>query len=106
MYKKHKQYRLYNYDYSQNGYYFITIVTKGREHFFGNIINQQIQLSEIGEYLKTNILKFYIDESLENPYQNNPHFINGINSITAITEWAILPNHIHLIVEIINKQEK
>lgn len=106
MYKRHKQYRLYNYDYSQDGYYFITIVTKDREHFFGNIINQQIQLSKIGEYVKANIQKFYVDETLENPYQNNPHFINGFNSITAITEWAILPNHIHLIIEIINKQEK
>ena len=106
MYKTHKQYRLYNFDYSQDGYYFITIVTKNREHFFGNIINQKMFLSEIGEYVKANILKFYVDEALQNPYQNNPHFINGNSSITAITEWAILPNHIHLIVEIINKQEK
>ncbi len=33
MYKKQKQYRLYNFDYSRNGYYFITIVTKDREYF-------------------------------------------------------------------------
>jgi putative transposase len=106
MYKKHKQYRLYNFDYSQDGYYFITIVTKDREHAFGEIVNQQMKYSAIGEYVKTNILKFYADENLANPYQNNPLFINNSSTIIAITEWAILPNHIHLIIEIINKQIK
>ncbi len=60
----------------------------------------------IGEYVKNNILKFYVDESLENPYQNNPYFINNNPILTGITEWAVLPNHIHLIIEIINKEEK
>lgn len=106
MYKKHKQYRLYNFDYSQNGYYFITIVTKNREHFFGEIINRKMSYSAIGEYVKSNILKLYVNESLENPYQNNPYFIKGNPTIIGITEWSILPDHIHLIVEIINKKEK
>jgi REP element-mobilizing transposase RayT len=106
MYKKHKQYRLYNFDYSQDGCYFITIVTKDREHAFGQIANQQIIYSPIGEYVKTNIHKFYADESLVNPYQNNPLFINNSSAIIAITEWSILPNHIHLIIEIINKTAK
>lgn len=106
MYKKHKQYRLYNFDYSQDGYYFITIVTKDREHFFGEISNGEITYSATGEYVKNNILKFYVDESLANPYQNNPYFINNSPTLIGITEWSILPNHIHLIIEIINKQEK
>ncbi|MGG9963436.1 transposase [Ferruginibacter sp. SUN106] len=106
MYKKNKQYRLYNYDYSQNGYYFITIVTKDREHFFGKIANQEITLTVIGEYVKSNILKFYVDEDLDNPYQNNPSYINANTTITSITEWSVLPDHIHLIVEIINLENK
>jgi hypothetical protein len=32
-----KQIRLLNYDYSNNGYYFITICTKNRENIFGDI---------------------------------------------------------------------
>ncbi|MGC4102544.1 transposase [Ferruginibacter sp.] len=106
MYKKHKQYRLYNYDYSQDGYYFITIITKDRAHFFGKIKNQQITLSAIGSYLKDNIQQFYPDETLENPYTNNPLYINSSPTIIAITEWAILPDHIHLIVEILNLENK
>jgi REP element-mobilizing transposase RayT len=106
MYKTHKQYRLYNFDYSQDGHYFITIVTKERTHSFGKIINRQITYSPIGEYVKHNILKFYRNENLENPYQNNRLADNHSSTITGITEWSILPNHIHLIVEVINKTQK
>lgn len=106
MHKKRKQYRLPNYDYSQDGYYFITIVTKNRKHFFGQIFKQQLLLSGIGEFVKNNILKFYADEHLDNPYQNNPHFINDKKALIAIKEWAILPNHLHMIIEIINKEPK
>ena len=49
--------RLKNYDYSSNGAYFITIVTKNREHFFGKIGDEnggknpinRVSLSKIGE---------------------------------------------------------
>ncbi len=106
MYKKHKQYRLYNFDYSRNGYYFITMVTNDREHWFGEVVNKEMNYSPIGEYVKNNILKFYVDESLENPYQNNPYYISNKPTRIGITEWSVLPNHIHLTIEIINKQEK
>lgn len=106
MYKKHKQYRLFNFDHSQDGHYFITIVTKGREHFFGKIVNKPMIYSPIGEYMKNNILKFYVDENLDNPYQNNPYFINNNTALIGITGWSVLPNPIHLIIEIINKVHK
>ena len=38
-YKKQKQFRYKGYDYSQDGFYFITICTKDREMFFGDIKN-------------------------------------------------------------------
>lgn len=103
MYKRQKQYRLPSHDYSQNGYYFITIVTKNRKHFFGEVADQKITLSPIGNYLKENIQKFQFNENLPNPWQGHPHFINGSKIIAAITSWAILPNHIHLVVELISK---
>lgn len=103
MYKKQKQYRLFGYDYSQNGYYFITIVTKNRVHFFGTIADQKITLSPIGDYLHENIRKFHVDENSPHPWQHHPHYINNSNTIAVITSWAILPNHVHLIVKLINK---
>ena len=56
-YKKHKQYRLYGYDYSQPGSYFITIVTKDRKHFFGEILNGQMIFSQIGQYIVDNFIR-------------------------------------------------
>lgn len=102
MHKKRKQYRLPNFDYASNGYYFITICTYNREFFFGRIEKAEMFLSEIGKFVENNILQFCPIDNSENPYQNNPYFINKNDTIFGITEWEILPDHIHLIVEIIN----
>ena len=85
-YKKHKQYRLPGFDYSSNAAYFITIVTKNREHFFGEIKEGEMFLSEIGKYIEDN---FKIIESTISHIQ--------------IEEYAIMPNHLHLIVTIITE---
>lgn len=77
--------RLKNYDYSQNGYYFITICTKDRKCYFGEIVNSEMQLSEIGK-----IVKQYW---LEIP----KHF-----SFAVMDEFVIMPNHVHGIVVIEN----
>jgi hypothetical protein len=34
--------RLKEYDYSQSGYYFVTICTRDREHFFGKIVGRDL----------------------------------------------------------------
>ena len=44
--------RLPNYDYSSNGIYYVTICTKNREPFFGEIINGKMALSEMGKTVK------------------------------------------------------
>lgn len=38
-----KQTRLKDYDYSQNGYYFITICTHNRQNLFGEIVGATTQ---------------------------------------------------------------
>jgi len=40
--------RLKGYDYSSPGAYFTTICTKDRKHYFGNINNGTMSLTEIG----------------------------------------------------------
>ena len=77
--------RLQNWDYSDNGYYFITICTKERKHYFGEIINHEMKLSNIGK-----ITKQYW---LEIPR----HF-----SFVELDEFMVMPNHIHGIVIINN----
>lgn len=85
-YKKHKQYRLFGFDYSSLGAYFITINTKDRTHYFGEIENEQMNLSQLGVYIEEN---FKIIE------QRLTHL--------QVDEYQIMPNHIHLIISIIEK---
>jgi putative transposase len=106
MYKLYKQYRLPNFDYSTNGYYFITICAKDREPYFGKIENKKMFLSLIGEFVVENIKQFCPNKEDSNPYKNNPYFLNNANTIFGITEWEVLLDNIHLIVEIINVVEK
>jgi len=74
--------RLKNYDYSKNGAYFITIVCKNRNHFFGEIIKTQntisMSLSKIGS-----IVQFYWNE-IPNQF---PYI--------ELDEMVVMPNHIH-----------
>jgi REP element-mobilizing transposase RayT len=79
--------RLHGYDYSQKGYYFLTICTKNRIDYFGIIENGRLVLNEYGEIAKKCWLE--IPE----------HFPNAI-----LDEWIIMPNHIHGIVIIFEKK--
>ena len=95
-----KNIRLKDYDYSQNGAYFITICATNRINLFGLITVGQglcscryseIELSMIGQIIKNELLQ------LETRY----------NTI-KIDKYVIMPNHIHaiFIVENTNRQEQ
>ena len=45
---KRKNLRLKNYDYSSQGFYFVTICTQERQYFFGKMIKGQMQLNKAG----------------------------------------------------------
>ena len=75
--------RLKGWDYSWPGYYYITIVTKNRKWFFGNVINSKMMLSEIGTIAE----KYW----LEIP----EHFEN-----TVLDEFVVMPDHMHGIIVI------
>ncbi|MCU0406410.1 MAG: transposase [Ignavibacteriaceae bacterium] len=83
---KRKSTRLKEYDYSQFGYYFITICMKNRKEFFSKIENSIIVLSKFGKI---------IDEVLI----NIPSYYN-----VEIDCYIIMPDHIHLII-ILDKDE-
>ena len=79
--------RLPNRDYSQNGWYFVTICTYEREWLFGDVINGQVHLSEIGKIAK----KFWVEIP-----QHSQH--------TYIDAYVIMPNHVHGIIIIDNPE--
>lgn len=88
---KRKANRLANYDYSQNGAYFITICVKDKEPILSRIsktdlINPaKIKLSKIGIIIKDAIIKI-------------PEHYNGV----FVDNHIIMPNHIQLIIRIQN----
>ncbi|OGH69057.1 MAG: hypothetical protein A2754_02475 [Candidatus Magasanikbacteria bacterium RIFCSPHIGHO2_01_FULL_47_8] len=81
--------RLQGYDYSQTGLYFVTICTRGREKYFGEVKEGIVELSEIGEAVKEELLK-----TME------------IRPNVNIDEWVIMPNHVHVIVALDNQNNE
>lgn len=80
--------RLKNYDYSQNGVYFVTICTHNRECLFGDIVGANLCVCPNNPH---KIIKKYLSE-MENKYKN-----------IEIDKFIIMPNHIHFILIINNK---
>ena len=79
--------RLKNYDYSTDGYYFVTICVKNNSCLFGNVNNGKIALSETGK-----IAEIFWQEIPD-------HF-----PFIRLDEFIIMPNHIHGII-IINRRD-
>lgn len=79
--------RLKNWDYSGEAVYFITIVTKNRKCIFGSVLDDKMILNENGQIIENELLK-----SIK--IRKNWFFHN----------WVVMPNHIHLLIEIIEPQ--
>ena len=73
--------RLKDYDYSQTGYYLVTICTQDRVNYFGGIEKGQMRLNDIGQVVTD--CWWGIPE----------HFRN-----MALDEFVVMPNHVHGIV--------
>jgi len=80
--------RLKHYDYSRAGFYFITICTHGKEHLFGEIVDDEMVLGLAGEMVH----KLW--------YEMIDDFPN-----VALHEFVIMPNHIYGIIEIVDNNK-
>ncbi|WP_020404675.1 transposase [Gracilimonas tropica] len=81
-----KSIRLQSYDYSNPGYYFVTICTKDREAIFGNIENGMMAKNELGNVA----YKYWLRMPIQYDYVRIPAFV-------------IMPNHVHGIIEVTQK---
>lgn len=79
-----KSIRLREYDYTQEGCYFVTICIKDRSALFGEIIDGKMILNEYGKFAKDEI-------------SNTPSIRHNIR----IDHYVVMPNHIHLIIQIV-----
>lgn len=77
--------RLKEYDYSQEGLYFITICVKDMRHLFGCIEEGVMLLNDAGELVEREWLK------IPNRFEN-----------TRLHEYVVMPNHFHSILEIVD----
>ena len=79
-----KSFRLPNYDYTQEGAYFLTMITANRELLFGDVVLGEISLSPIGNIVK-------------DVWQSIPaHFPHA-----SVDDFVIMPNHIHGIIKLV-----
>ncbi len=78
-----ESFRLKNWDYRNAGAYFITICTKNRAHYFGEIADREMQLSEIGKIV-------------ENEWIKTPEIRPDMNLKQG--EFVVMPNHFHAIL--------
>lgn len=73
--------RLKGHDYSSEGMYYVTLCVKDREYVLGEIVENEIRPTAMGEIVR---------ESWENIPK---HFKNA-----ELDEYAVMPNHVHGIV--------
>ena len=78
VYPQRKGNRLDGYDYSSEGWYFITICTKDHTEWFGKVVNEKMEFNRTGELINRQWLW------LKNQY----------NYIT-LDDYIIMPNHMH-----------
>jgi len=75
--------RIPNFDYSQDGWYFVTICSHQRERLFGDVVDGVMVINKFGdivnsEWIRTAQLRHYI----------------------TLDEFVVMPNHIHGIINI------
>ena len=65
------------------GVYFVTICTQQRIHYFGEISNEEMHLSPIGQYAQDQLAR-----------------VAELYQYVSIPQYVVMPNHIHAIVVI------
>jgi REP element-mobilizing transposase RayT len=73
--------RLQGYDYAQGGAYFVTLCTFNRECLFGDVIDGELRLSDIGEIV-------------EREWQQTPI----VRPSVLLDVFVVMPNHVHGII--------
>ena len=73
--------RLQHWDYGSDALYFVTICTQNREHYFGEIADGKMQLSETGKMAN----RFWFEIPNHFPF-------------VQLGEFVVMPNHVHGII--------
>ena len=78
-----KPLRLVGYDYRKEGWYFVTICTKDRAHYFGQVVAGKMQHSDIGQIAHD----YWLDIPDHWPF-------------VELHAFVVMPNHVHGLLKI------
>jgi len=81
--RRRKSVRLRGYDYSQSGFYFITICTYERRPLFGEVLDGHMILNDLGRFAHAE-------------WENTVRMRSGLMA----DEFVVMPNHMHAIVAV------
>ena len=70
--------RLHGYDYTQAGAYFVTVTTRDKQCLFGDVVEEEIRLSEFGKVVWKS-------------WHEIPEHLSGVR----MDEFVVMPNHVH-----------
>lgn len=83
-----KSSRIKNWDYSSPGIYFVTICTEDSEHLFGKIEDGKMIYSRCG------VIAVDCLSEIKNHFDN-----------IKVLESVVMPNHVHILIQVINQKE-
>lgn len=86
--KQRKNHRYKDFDYSSDGYYYVTICTYMKRNLFGIVKNNNVVLNALGQIVDETIMALNKHQGIE------------------ITTYIVMPNHIHILFEIANVENK
>jgi REP element-mobilizing transposase RayT len=75
--------RLKEFDYSQPGSYFVTIVSRNRELLFGEVWDDKLRLNDAGRFVHA-------------AWCDLPNHFTGV----SLDAFVVMPNHVHGIIEL------
>ena len=91
---KRKQIRLKDYDYSQNGAYFVTVCAQNREMLFGDIDDVKHIAVGADDPVRPSVKLSEIGNIIENCWNE----INNIYNNICTDKYCIMPDHFHGII--------
>ncbi len=96
---KRKRNRLKNYNYSESGYYFVTICSKNKKNIFGGYNNYIVGTGLAPVRYNNNTKLSTLGQIIDKQWNDIPNQYDDIE----LDKYMIMPNHIHGIL-IINKR--
>jgi len=97
-----KNIRLRNYDYSQMGYYFVTICVKNGHEMLGKVVGSGFNARSSKEITQPSVE--LTDLGIE--IQKSINYICDNSKGVEVPKYVIMPNHVHLIVALNTGGEK